>query len=265
MPRPPERFRDEPAGTGGPLRPSPGPTGSPRPPRPRAPPHPRAGRVSALESRGPGVTARGGGRRSAAWPSPSPARGPALPSSRPGPDPPPAPPESWSARPAGRGQHWTGGTLDWGGDSGPGRGSGSGAGTQVQGRGLRVRGRGLWVLGGAWGDCRRPAFSVAPAAALLLLPSRFPPPPRASGECGAEPGAGCTEQSARGSEARGGVHGAGSTRVQAQGGWSSARAEEGGWGLQVRSAGPGRGREGGREGRCRSGRSETRAPPPSRI
>lgn len=168
MPRPPERFRDEPAGTGGPLRPSPGPTGSPRPPRPRAPPHPRAGRVSALESRGPGVTARGGGRRSAAWPSPSPARGPALPQ---------LPPESWSARPAGRGQHRAGGTPDWGGGSGSGSGlrfgggdSGSGAGTPGPGAGTLGPGRGLGglspsrLLGGPGGRAAPPAEPL-PAAA----------------------------------------------------------------------------------------------------
>lgn len=136
MPRPPERFRDEPAGTGGPLRPSPG-RPAPRVRPGRAPPHPRAGRVSAPESRGPGVTARGWGRRSAARPFPS-----SRPGARSSPSAPPSP------GPLGlRGEGGTGPEEPW-----------IGAGAQVQGRGLRVlggagagtpvRGRGLWVLGG---------------------------------------------------------------------------------------------------------------------
>ncbi|XP_043298688.1 solute carrier family 41 member 3 isoform X1 [Cervus canadensis] len=82
MPRPPERFRDEPAEACGPLRPSPGPTGSPRPPRQRAPPHPRAERVSAPESEDPASPPKEGAAALRPDPPPAPA---------PGPDPPPAP------------------------------------------------------------------------------------------------------------------------------------------------------------------------------
>ncbi|XP_055413253.1 solute carrier family 41 member 3 isoform X1 [Bubalus kerabau] len=109
MPRPPERFRDEPAGTGGPLRPSPGSTGSPRPPRPSPSPPPRWAGLGARVPR----TRRHRSRRGKALCGPAlpqlPPRGPILPQ---------PPPESWSARPAGR--HRTRGTLDWGGGSGLG-------------------------------------------------------------------------------------------------------------------------------------------------
>ncbi|CAI9160028.1 unnamed protein product [Rangifer tarandus platyrhynchus] len=246
-PRPPELFRDEPAGTGGPLRPSPRPTGSPRPPRQRAPSNPRAGRVSAPESEDPASPPKEG----AAALRPGPPPGPA-----PGPDPPPAPArvlvraacgataapdqrDSGLGRGAGThaqrrglrvlGGAWRGrGLRSGGGDSGPGRG-GAGAGTQVRG-GTPTRGRGSGSWAG-WGGLSPSRLLGGPAATLLLPPSRFPPPPpRASGECGAPPaesGVECTERAARGS------------RPGEGDGAARARKRQG-WGLQVRSAGPGR-------------------------